>query len=126
MCMHMLAHMGRYTCTRVPTHTLTKMCIYMLMHVPGYTVAFREALAAPQTKRGLRQLTPLLLVSAGTPERGERPWLTPDPSPAGLRPRDRRSAELRAALPGEAPSGPTVSVARTHSANSTAPRVLLF
>lgn len=64
--------MHQYICTYAHIYTFLQMCTHALAHVQGDTVAFREAHRAPETKGGLRQLTLLLLVSAGTQGRDRR------------------------------------------------------
>lgn len=94
--MHVSAHINKHVClcVFVPcTHICVHQHIYIHIgiHTPcAQTLAFREAHRGPETKGGLRQLTLLLLVSAGTLRRRGREaggWPL-DPSPAGLRPRD--------------------------------------
>lgn len=96
----------------IHTHTHTS--------VHGYTLAFREAQGAVQTRVCLQQLAPLLLVSAGTQRRKGREVceLASDPGPARLRPRDIEvSRRFVLASLGSTPSGHAVSIARTHLTN---------
>lgn len=64
--MHVSAHMYN-------THMHQHIYIPIGIHTPcAQTLAFREAHRAPGIKRGLRQLTLLLLVLVGTLRRGRR------------------------------------------------------
>lgn len=107
--MYMSAHINMHVCLYVLVHALYShahtcvrqhIYVHIGIHTPcAQTLAFREAHRAPGTKGGLRQLTLLLLVSAGILRRRRwGAWRWPlDPGPAGLRPRDREvsgSSEL--------------------------------
>lgn len=60
-------------------YTFLQPCVYAFTHVHRDTLAFEEAHRASETKGGLRQLTLLLLVSAGAlgRERREAQGLAP-------------------------------------------------
>lgn len=80
ICMHMCAHIHAHTysilkCTHVHAlhrHMCTFTYIYTFMSPCADTLALREAHRAPETRGRLRQLTLLLLVSAGIQRRGRR------------------------------------------------------